>query len=62
MTHRKQGIGFFGLLAVVALGVMAFASSAQALTPQYIFKNKAGVRVAVLDATATATQEGEGTS
>jgi hypothetical protein len=35
MTRRKQGLGLAGLLAVAALGVMAFASSAQAVTPLF---------------------------
>ena len=40
MTRRKQGLGLFGLLAVAALGVMAFASSAQAVLLGYLINKK----------------------
>jgi hypothetical protein len=35
MSKRKHGLGLFGLLALTALVVMAFASSAQALVPKF---------------------------
>jgi hypothetical protein len=35
MRKRKHGLGLFGLLALTALVVMAFASSAQALVPKF---------------------------
>ena len=35
MRKRKQGLSLLGILVVVALGVMAFASSAQALVPKF---------------------------
>lgn len=35
MSKRKQGLGLFGLLAVTAMGMMAFASMAQAATPRF---------------------------
>src|SRR3954454_18214752 len=41
MIYRKQGLGLVGLLAVVVLGAMAFASSAQALTPKFLVGGKA---------------------
>jgi hypothetical protein len=56
MTRRKQGLGLFGLLAVVALGVMVFASSAQALTPKF---NKGAGETGEFE--VTGTQEGTGT-
>jgi hypothetical protein len=59
MTHRKNGLGLLGLLAVVALGVMAFASSAQALTPKYLVGKKAVV--GTLNATVEGKQVGRGT-
>ena len=40
MRYRRGGLGLFGLLAVAALGVMAFASSAQALTPEFLIAKK----------------------
>ena len=33
MKHRKHGARLLGLLAVAALGAMAFAASAQAVNP-----------------------------
>jgi hypothetical protein len=36
MSKRKHGRSLLGLLVVAALGVMAFAASAQALTPKYL--------------------------
>jgi hypothetical protein len=41
MSYRKQGLGLVGLLAVIALVVAAFASSAQALTPKFLVGKKA---------------------
>jgi hypothetical protein len=36
MKHRKHGARLLGLLAVAALGVMAFAASAQAVVPAFL--------------------------
>ena len=58
MNHRKQGLRLSGLLLVVALGVMAFAASAQAVTPTFLV---GGVSGTTLPATVGATQEGTGT-
>jgi hypothetical protein len=59
MSKRKHGLGLLGLLAVTALVVMAFASSAQAATPEFIIS---GTLVsAALDPTVTGVQEGSGT-
>jgi hypothetical protein len=58
MNHRKQGLRLSGLLLVVALGVMAFAASAQAVTPTFLV---GGVSGTTLPATIGATQEGTGT-
>jgi hypothetical protein len=41
MSHRQQGLGLLNLLIVIMLGVMAFASSAQALTPKFLVGKKA---------------------
>ena len=41
MSKRKHGRSLLGLLVVAALGVMAFASAAQALTPGYLIGKKA---------------------
>ena len=58
MNHRKHGLRLSGLLAVVALGVMAFAGSAQALTPTFLV---GGVSGTTLPATIGAKQVGTGT-
>ena len=59
MRYRRGGLGLFGLLAVAALGVMAFASSAQALTPKFLIA-KAAV-AAGLNATVSGVAEGTAT-
>ena len=59
MSYRRGGLGLFGLLAVVALGVMAFVSSAQALTPGFLIAKKAPA--AGLKANFNGVQEGIGT-
>ena len=41
MEHRKHGARLFGLLAVAAVGVMAFAASAQAVVPGFLIEKKA---------------------
>ena len=56
MRYRRGGLGLFGLLAVVALGVMAFASSAQALTPEFLIAKK--LPAAGLNATVGGVLEG----
>jgi hypothetical protein len=40
MNHRKHGLRLSGLLVVVALGVMAFAASAQAANPGFLIAGK----------------------
>ena len=55
MTRRKQGLGLTSLLVVAALGVMAFASSAQAVTPLFNLNGSTS------DFNVTGTQEGTGT-
>jgi len=59
MSKRKHGLGLLGLLAVTALGMMAFASSALALETQFHINLKAAT--AALDLTFVGTQEGRGT-
>ena len=54
MARIKQGLGLSGLMVMAALGVMVFASSAQAVTPQF---NLGGV---VKEFTVTGSQEGTG--
>jgi len=61
MKNRKRHGALLGLLATAALGVLAFAASAQALTPQFVYKNTSGTEVAVLLATIAANQLGTGT-
>jgi hypothetical protein len=56
MTHRKQGLGLLGLLLAAALGIMAFAASAQAVTPLFSING-----AAALHATASGNQEETGT-
>jgi hypothetical protein len=57
MTRRKQGLGLLSLLAVVALGAMAFAAGAQAASPGFLV-NKSKT---ALEASVGGTQEGVGT-
>jgi hypothetical protein len=59
MKHRKRQGVLLGLLA--ALSLLAFSASAQALTPQFVYKNTGGTEVAVLLATVEAEQLGRGT-
>jgi hypothetical protein len=59
MKHRKRQGVLLGLLA--ALSLLAFSASAQALTPKFVYKNKAGTEVAFLLAKITAKQLGRGT-
>jgi hypothetical protein len=58
MNQRKHGARLLGLLVVAALGVMAFAASAQAVVPGFLIAKKA---VGALKATAVGAQEGVGT-
>ena len=58
MRYRRGGLGLIGLLTVVALGVMAFASSAQALTPEFLIAKK--LPAAGLNATVGGVQVGVG--
>jgi hypothetical protein len=58
MKHRKRQGVLLGLLA--ALSLLAFSASAQALTPNFVYKNKAGTEVFLL-AKITAKQLGRGT-
>ena len=60
MSERKQGLGLFGLLAVTALGMMAFASSALAVAEPSIAVNGAKPTEA-LDARFVGEQENRGT-
>jgi hypothetical protein len=55
MNYRKHGARLLGLLAVAALGVMAFAASAQAVAPGFLL-NKKPLAVGLL-VTAGVTQE-----
>jgi hypothetical protein len=55
MSKRKYGRSLLGLLVVAALGVMAFASSAQALTPGFLIAKKAVP--SALKATVTGEQD-----
>jgi hypothetical protein len=59
MSKRKNRLGLFGLLAVTALGMMAFASSALGAIP--VFLVNGAPPSAALDVTATGVQEGRGT-
>lgn len=43
MSYRKHGAGLLGVLAIAALGVAAFAATAQALTPKFLVGKKAVV-------------------
>lgn len=55
MSYRKRGFGLVGLLTIAALAVMALASTAQAVTPQFAINGvKAGT------ATIKGTQEEPG--
>lgn len=56
MSKRKHGLG---LLAVTAVGMMAFASAGLAATPQFAVKGAPSS--AALDATGTGEQENRGT-
>jgi hypothetical protein len=58
VKHRENGLRLIGLLAVAALGVMAFAASAQAVAPGFLINKKP---VGTLLAKFTAEQVGEGT-
>jgi hypothetical protein len=57
MNQRKNGARLLGLLVVAALGVMAFAASAQAVAPGFLINKKP---VVGLKATAGAKQVGTG--
>jgi hypothetical protein len=59
MSKRKHGLGLLGLLAVTALVVMAFASAAQAVTPQFAVNGAPAS--AALDAQFTGEAEGRTT-
>jgi hypothetical protein len=56
MVYRRHRLRLFGLVAMVSLGVMAFTSSAQALTPKFLVGKKAVV--AGLNATVEGKQIG----
>jgi hypothetical protein len=58
MKGRKRAARLLGLLAVAALGAMAFAASAQAAAPGFLINKKP---VGALLAKATGVQEGVGT-
>jgi hypothetical protein len=58
MEHRKQGARLLGLLVVMALGVMTFAASAQAVAPGFLINKKP---VGALLATGVAVQVGVST-
>ena len=47
MKHRKHGAGLLGLLAVAALGAMAFASSAEAVNPGFLIGGKPALAATV---------------
>ena len=55
MSHRKHGLKLLGLLAVAALGVLAFASAAQAVVPEFLIAKKTFLKE--LDATVSGVQE-----
>ena len=57
MRCRWHGAGLLGLLTVAALGAMALAASAQAVTPEFLINKKA---VGALKATFGAEQVGRG--
>ena len=57
MRYRRHGTRLLGLLAVAALGAMALAASAQAVTPGFLI---GGAAVGALTATVTGEQEGTG--
>jgi hypothetical protein len=58
MKHRKHGTRLLGLLAVAALGVLAFTASAEAVAPGFLINKKA---VGGLLATAEGVLEGVST-
>jgi len=45
---RSRRTAYASVAITVALGALAFSGSAQALTPQFVFKNTSGTEVAVL--------------
>jgi hypothetical protein len=47
MSYAKHGAGLLGLLAIMALGVLAFAASAQALTPEFLINKKLALAATV---------------
>jgi hypothetical protein len=51
----------YSSLAIAAVGALALATGAQALTPQFVYKNKAGTEVTVLLAKISGEQLGRGT-
>jgi hypothetical protein len=59
MKHRKRQGVLLGLLA--ALSLLAFSASAQAATPQFVYKNTGGTEVTALLASFAAKQLGRGT-
>jgi hypothetical protein len=59
MKHHKRQGALLSLLT--ALSLLAFSASAQALTPRFVYKNKAGTEVAFLLAKISAKQLGRGT-
>lgn len=58
MSKRKHGLGLLGLLAITALGMMAFASMAQAATPRFLV---GGTLAPTGKTTVLGEQEGRGT-
>ena len=47
MDHRKHGARLLGLLAVAALGLMAFAASAKAVAPGFLVGGKPALAATV---------------
>jgi len=58
---RSRRSAYANVAVAVALGMLVLSASAQALTPQFVFKNTSGTDVAVLKATISANQIGTGT-
>jgi len=58
---RTRRAAFASVAIATMLGVLAFATSAQALIPQFVYKNTSGIEVQVLLATISAKQLGRGT-
>jgi len=61
MKNQKRHGVLLGLLVVAVFGVLAFATSAQAAIPQFVYKNGLGTEISVLLASIVANQLGRGT-